>query len=358
VETTTTTTEPAVEALPREVLLFPVDDPMASIDFEASEEAVLYPIDGFIRAADLSKLGFDDYLGPFEGDVEIVVIGQLGPDELDPRVYAIRGRLSDEYDPDQPAFDGECIVVVSSPYFPQPMSCGGPPGPGFGVRDLQNGSYVFLGQALDNSSVVSVRWGDQHVWQRTRGGYYFVEIANPDRHQVELTVYDTAGDVQVSLGDLVRTCSVGPSPRSYPRDDLPIAVDSKIEVIIQVAGRCDLDLLADIAGPNFTASFGGGDPAELWAYEEENGYEPMAWLMKVLDLPHGTREVDGRTLYIWPAAAAHDGDWDTIPAEYIDDLRAIYSEEDFEGFRQFGAYIGYRVGIYESGDWSFFVAGD
>ena len=128
--------------------------------------------------------------------------------------------------------------------------------------------------------------------------------------------------------------------------------------MVEAARVCDFDALETVAGPGFTASFGGDDPAELWIYEEEQGYEPMAWLMKVLDLPHGTREVDGETLYIWPAAAAYDGGWDTMPEEYVDDLRAVYDEDDFEGFRQFGAYIGYRVGIYENGDWSFFVVGD
>ena len=47
-----------------------------------------------------------------------------------------------------------------------------------------------------------------------------------------------------------------------------------------------------------------------------------------------------------------------MPEEYIDDLRAIYTDADFDDFAQFGGYIGYRVGITESGDWSFFVVGD
>ena len=80
--------------------------------------------------------------------------------------------------------------------------------------------------------------------------------------------------------------------------------------------------------------------------------------MQILDMPHGTTEVEGRTLYVWPAAAAHDGGWDTMPEGDIEALRSIYSEEDLEDFALFGDYIGYRLGIYEDGDWSFFVAGD
>ena len=39
-------------------------------------------------------------------------------------------------------------------------------------------------------------------------------------------------------------------------------------------------------------------------------------------------------------------------------LRALYDEDDFATFSDFGGYIGYRLGITENGEWSFFVAGD
>jgi hypothetical protein len=39
-------------------------------------------------------------------------------------------------------------------------------------------------------------------------------------------------------------------------------------------------------------------------------------------------------------------------------LPPVAVTEDFESFARFGDYIGDRVGITESGDWSFFVVGD
>jgi hypothetical protein len=61
---------------------------------------------------------------------------------------------------------------------------------------------------------------------------------------------------------------------------------------------------------------------------------------------------------IWPAAAAHDGDWDTVPHKDKEALRSLYDDDGFAAFESFGAYIGCRVGIYDDGDWSFYVAGD
>jgi hypothetical protein len=47
-----------------------------------------------------------------------------------------------------------------------------------------------------------------------------------------------------------------------------------------------------------------------------------------------------------------------VPKADREALRPLYGDEDFAAFQEFGAYLGYRVGITEEGEWIFFVAGD
>jgi hypothetical protein len=47
-----------------------------------------------------------------------------------------------------------------------------------------------------------------------------------------------------------------------------------------------------------------------------------------------------------------------MPEADLEALRTLFTEDELQSFADFGSYIGYRVGIWENGDWSFFVAGD
>lgn len=58
-----------------------------------------------------------------------------------------------------------------------------------------------------------------------------------------------------------------------------------------------------------------------------------------------------------PSTATYDS-WREVPREARQALGPLYGDEDFQQFAEFGCYIGYRVGISESGDWLYFVAGD
>ena len=147
-------------------------------------------------------------------------------------------------------------------------------------------------------------------------------------------------------------------PDSQPLENLPEPVFEAVRKIIDAAAACDFDALAAVGGDNLTASFGGGSAAEVWTYNEEQGDEPMRWLLSILDLPNGIIETENGDLYVWPAAHAHQGDWETMPEADLEALRTLFTEEEIQGFAEFGGYIGYRVGIWENGDWSFFVAGD
>lgn len=143
--------------------------------------------------------------------------------------------------------------------------------------------------------------------------------------------------------------------------DVPDAVAATRDLIIGLALNCDYDGLAALAGDStglFTYSFGGGDdPAGHWREAEDRGDEVMAALVTVLGMSYGTLEAitDDETvpLYFWPAAfggEATEEDWKEV-AE-------LYSAAEIASMREFGGYIGYRVGITGTGDWMFFVAGD
>ena len=84
----------------------------------------------------------------------------------------------------------------------------------------------------------------------------------------------------------------------------------------------------------------------------------IAFIVKVLDLSWALREAHFvadvfTTFYVWPAAHAEDppdADWE--------DVDELYNEEEIASMKEFGRYVGYRVGMTKDGDWAFFVEGD
>ena len=45
-----------------------------------------------------------------------------------------------------------------------------------------------------------------------------------------------------------------------------------------------------------------------------------------------------------------DADWE--------DVGELHNEEEIASMKEFGGYVGYRVGMTKDGDWAFFVEGD
>src|ERR671918_1201980 len=149
------------------------------------------------------------------------------------------------------------------------------------------------------------------------------------------------------------SCSAAGLSADLPEQPgLPAPVAETRRAIVEAAAVCDYEVLEGLALSNgrFTYSFGEGDgPAAFWRDAEGRGEEPLGLLVRLLGLPH----VKGGRFYTWPSAAgarATDEDWES--------LEAVFTEEEIDSWRRFGAYIGYRVGITASGDWAFYVAGD
>jgi hypothetical protein len=121
------------------------------------------------------------------------------------------------------------------------------------------------------------------------------------------------------------------------------------DAIVAAAVQCDYELLAEIAAPGFVASFGGGDPVDLWREAEEAGDPVLATLVHVLRSPH-VRDQEGT--YVWPSLVSGDAE-----AAELDELEKTLGT-DLEGWFLDGMYVGPRVGIRADGDWVFYVNGD
>jgi hypothetical protein len=159
---------------------------------------------------------------------------------------------------------------------------------------------------------------------------------------------------------------------AYPREqqmDLPPAVAEMREQIVDAALRCDYKALSALAleGRDFF-SFSFGDPGQapgdyyrmIEEEEKPRFRQPvLRLLVQTFDLSYCTdrfEDPDGEgrvTLYSWPSASCPN------PTEkQWAELEALYSDEEIEGWKDFGSFIGWRIGIFDDGDWTSYIAGD
>jgi len=127
--------------------------------------------------------------------------------------------------------------------------------------------------------------------------------------------------------------------------------------IFEAAMSCDygaLERLALLGSSDFTFTFGGGEggPADYWRLAEEEGEGLLAELVTILNMPYGNTG----GMLVWPFAHALDFQNLTPDQEAL--LAQYFHPDDIQDWKELGGYLGYRVGISESGDWMFFVAGD
>ncbi|MGH8946618.1 MAG: hypothetical protein ACRDVL_10765 [Acidimicrobiia bacterium] len=138
---------------------------------------------------------------------------------------------------------------------------------------------------------------------------------------------------------------------------LPLDVSAKAHAIVRFSAMCDFDGLAGIAAPDFVTSFGGGGVENLQRWEEE-GRGELGTLLKLLGTSHGVIEGEhDPKIYVWPAALVYER-WEDIPEEQLEELLAVYTEEELEQIAEYGSYAGWRIGIDEQGNWLYFIAGD
>lgn len=146
---------------------------------------------------------------------------------------------------------------------------------------------------------------------------------------------------------------------SRPADDptLPTPVASSRGALITWALDCDVAALIERAGEDFLTDFGGGGAENLQEWEVE-GMGQLGTVLTLFDMSYGVLEFENRSsIYVWPAAYAYES-WDDIPADEVAELKALYTSEELDLMRDAGAYLGWRMGIDEEGQWMFLVAGD
>jgi hypothetical protein len=155
---------------------------------------------------------------------------------------------------------------------------------------------------------------------------------------------------------LTGPCSAaGLSPEPVAQGGLPEPVATTRAAIVATAVACEFDGLAALAAPDFTYSFGeAGSAARFWRDGEQRGAANLFELTKILDLPYTVVETGEGAVFVWPSAYAEDAtdtDWEA--------LGAVYNEEEISLFRdELGTYLGLRVGITDTGEWIYAVAGD
>lgn len=200
------------------------------------------------------------------------------------------------------------------------------------------------------------------VWLTARGD---IVLLGDGERRAWVLAWPNAGadDLQRLDGDIRFAVPLGtdpaprqPEPDAVEQEGLPDPVADTRRAILEAARGEDVDTLAALTGPDFTSSFGGPqDPHAFFARLRDDG--ELDRLARILELPYGTRDIEGTgTMYAWPAVF-------TVPPERWgeaehEQLRALGSQEDIDGWRAFGGYIGWRVGIDADGTWRSYVAGD
>ncbi|HEU0085808.1 MAG TPA: hypothetical protein VFQ59_02515 [Candidatus Paceibacterota bacterium] len=140
------------------------------------------------------------------------------------------------------------------------------------------------------------------------------------------------------------------------QEGLPEAVEAKRQAIYQAALSRDYDTLADEADSTLKYSFGGpyegGFSGFMKLSAETEGESAFDILPILLRLPY----TENNGFYTWPSFFTKEAtEW---TEEDVVMMRTYLTEEEIESYRQFGAYIYYRVGIMADGRWVFYLAGD
>ena len=153
-------------------------------------------------------------------------------------------------------------------------------------------------------------------------------------------------------------CSATGLPMPSEQEGLPQPVADVRRAIAAAAIACDFETLQALAGPDLVTSFGGGGFEMIPTWEEEGTYQALALLVELFDTPYAFVDYEDQPRhYYWPSAFVYDT-WDEIPPADIEALLTVYTQEELDQYAEFGSYALWRIGITETGEWRFFVAGD
>ncbi len=166
------------------------------------------------------------------------------------------------------------------------------------------------------------------------------------------TTADAAATTLVGTGD----CSTGTYTTNGAHPGAaPVLVADLAGTLLSAAMTCDSPTLVSIAAQDQTQLNVAGDlPAEeaLGLPDVESRYLALATVLSKTDPARVTWE--GQQVWVWPAAAAGaptEADWaDLVAAD-------MFTDDELAQMRDSGVYTGWRVGLSESAEWVFFLAG-
>lgn len=150
----------------------------------------------------------------------------------------------------------------------------------------------------------------------------------------------------------------------YDLQLLPEPVRRMHALLLEACKSGDVEKLRPLlgTGDSLTQLSFGDTPEDPIAFLKSasgdgEGHEILAIMEEVLSagyvhLDTGTPE----ELYVWPYFFAVPLDKLTAPQRV--ELFKIITFGDYEGMKEFGSYVFYRLGIAPDGRWAFFVAGD
>lgn len=144
--------------------------------------------------------------------------------------------------------------------------------------------------------------------------------------------------------------------------DLPIAVDAMRRAIVNTALVCDIEGLGELARLDGFVWMGTppdedpNDPTEYFRIMEGYGWF-LTDMLNLFGAPYGVENIDGDTVYVWPAAAAYP-DWASVPEFARQGLVDLYGEGILEEAAEYlweeGYYQGSELVIDEIGDWRWY----
>ncbi|HSE56633.1 MAG TPA: hypothetical protein VLB02_00925 [Candidatus Paceibacterota bacterium] len=140
-----------------------------------------------------------------------------------------------------------------------------------------------------------------------------------------------------------------------PQAGLPVVVEAKRQAIYRAARSGSYEQLAAEAETPFGYSY--GDPETDFVTFLKNaatheGKSALDMIPLLLAQPYG---VQGN-IYVWPGVFAKSAE-EWTDADIVQ-MKQLLTDEQIEGYRQFGAYAYYRIGITTEGKWVYYIAGD
>ncbi len=185
------------------------------------------------------------------------------------------------------------------------------------------------------------------------GDFRLIDPKNNSRVAAIDTVV-VADDATTGSGGAQLPCDVvasrTPDIDWMPEADQPV-IDTW-EQLRSLAQACEWEQLSDIAEQDQTnLSFGGPIRlARLWILDGTNGLDTKRSFLDVTSLAPA-RTTDG---WVWPAVSwtNADADWQVLVNA------GVLTDAEVVNMKEFGGYIGLRVGIADDGTWLFSIAGD